>query len=43
MNHLMLHEFHHGLNAALRIERRGVVNDYGDWLAEHVALRETAV
>jgi folate-binding protein YgfZ len=43
MNPLMLHELHHGLHAAF-IELNGaeVVNDYGDWQAEHVALRETA-
>lgn len=50
----MLHEFHHGLGArfaelpTLRsvVTEDGngaqIVNDYGDWLAEHAALRETA-
>jgi folate-binding protein YgfZ len=43
MNSLMLHEFHHGLNARFaELNGAEVVNDYGDWLAEHVALRETA-
>ncbi len=38
-----LHEFHH--NRGARFAETGgaeVVNDYGDWLAEHAALRETA-
>ena len=43
MNPLMLHEFHHSLGAQF-VELNGaeVVNDYGDWLAEHAALRESA-
>ena len=38
----MLREFHHGLGARFA-ELGGAqrVNDYGDWLAEHAALRET--
>jgi folate-binding protein YgfZ len=43
MNPLMLHEFHHGLNARFgELNHAEIVNDYGDWLAEHAALRETA-
>jgi folate-binding protein YgfZ len=43
MNPLMLHEFHHGLGARFtELNNAEVVNDYGDWLAEHAALRETA-
>jgi aminomethyltransferase len=43
MNPLMLHEFHHGLRAQFsELNGAEIVNDYGDWLAEHVALRETA-
>jgi folate-binding protein YgfZ len=40
---LRLHEFHHRLGARF-VEVGGVegVNDYGDWLAEHAALRESA-
>ena len=39
----MLHEFHHGLNARFgELNGAETVNDYGDWLAEHAALRETA-
>ena len=39
----MLHEFHHGLRAQFsELNGAEIVNDYGDWLAEHVALRETA-
>jgi folate-binding protein YgfZ len=43
MNPMMLQEFHQGLGARL-VELNGAqaVNDYGDWLAEHTALRETA-
>jgi folate-binding protein YgfZ len=43
MNPLMLHEFHHSLGAQF-VELNGaeVVNDYGDWLAEYAALRESA-
>ncbi|HEX3855665.1 MAG TPA: glycine cleavage T C-terminal barrel domain-containing protein [Verrucomicrobiae bacterium] len=43
MNPLMLHEFHHGLNARFgELNGAEIVSDYGDWLAEHAALRETA-
>jgi folate-binding protein YgfZ len=43
MNPLMLHEFHHGLNARFgKLNGTEVVNDYGDWLAEHAALHENA-
>jgi len=43
MNPLMLHEFHHGLGARFaELNGAPVVNDYGDWLAEHAALHETA-
>jgi folate-binding protein YgfZ len=39
MNPLMLHEFHHGLGANFgELSGAAVVNDYGDWLAEHAAL-----
>ena len=39
----MLHEFHHGLCAQFsELNDAEVVNDYGDWLAELAALRETA-
>ena len=42
MNPLMLHEFHHSLGAQFaELNGAEVVNDYGDWLAEHAALRET--
>ena len=43
MNPLPLHEFHHGLGARFaEVNGAEIVNDYGDWLAEHKALRETA-
>jgi folate-binding protein YgfZ len=43
MNPLLLHEFHHGLGARFaELNGAEVVADYGDWLAEHAALRETA-
>ena len=43
MSPLMLHEFHHGLNAQFsELNGAEIVNDYGDWLAEHAALRESA-
>ena len=43
MNPLMLHEFHHGLNARFaKLDDAEIVADYGDWFAEHVALRENA-
>jgi folate-binding protein YgfZ len=39
----MLHEFHHGLGARFaELNGAEIVNDYGDWLAEHAALRESA-
>ena len=38
-----LHEFHHGLSARFgELNGAEIVADYGDWLAEHKALRETA-
>jgi folate-binding protein YgfZ len=40
---LFLHEFHHNLGARFAEANGGeVVNDYGDWPAEHAALRESA-
>src|SRR6267142_3092634 len=43
MNPLPLHEFHHGLRAQFtELNGAEVVTDYGDWLAEYAALRETA-
>ena len=40
---MMLHELHHGLGASFgELNGAELVNDYGDWLAEHTALRETA-
>ncbi len=43
MNPLMLHEFHHGLGARFaELNGAEAVSDYGDWLAEHSALRESA-
>ncbi len=43
MNPLLLHEFHHSLNAQFS-ESNGaeIVADYGDWMAEYRALREAA-
>ena len=42
MASLALHEFHHGLNARFtELNSAEVVADYGDWLAEYAALRET--
>jgi folate-binding protein YgfZ len=39
----MLHEFHHGLNARFaELNGAEIVADYGNWLAEHAALRESA-
>ena len=39
----MLHEFHHGLGARFaELNGAEIVTDYGDWLAEHAALRENA-
>jgi folate-binding protein YgfZ len=43
MNPLTLQEFHHSLGARFtELNGAQVVADYGDWLAEHKALRETA-
>jgi folate-binding protein YgfZ len=43
MNPLMLHEFHHHLGARFaELNGAEIVNDYGDWLAEHAALRQSA-
>jgi folate-binding protein YgfZ len=43
MNPLLLHEFHHSLGARFgELNGAVIVNDYGDWLAEHKALRESA-
>jgi folate-binding protein YgfZ len=43
MNPLMLHEFHHGLNARFaELNGAEIVADYGDWLAEHAGLRASA-
>ena len=40
---LLLHEFHHGLGARFAgLNGAEVVNDYGDWLAEHAAVHQTA-
>ncbi len=42
MNPLMLHEFHHNLGARFaELNGTEIVNDYGDWLAEHAALRRS--
>jgi folate-binding protein YgfZ len=43
MESLFLHEFHHNLGARFaEVSGVEVVSDYGDWLAEHAALRENA-
>src|SRR5271169_2433034 len=43
MNPLMLHEFHRSLGARFaELNGAEIVNDYGDWLAEHAALRQSA-
>jgi folate-binding protein YgfZ len=43
MSQLMLHEFHSGLGAKFsELNGAEVVGDYGDWLAEHAALRQNA-
>ncbi len=43
MNPLLLQEFHHSLGATFaELNGAQVVGDYGDWLAEHAALRESA-
>lgn len=40
---LNLHEFHHSLGARFaELNGAEIVADYGDWLAEHRALRESA-
>ena len=39
----MLHEFHHSLGARFaELNGAQIVNDYGDWFAEHAALRQSA-
>ncbi len=44
MSSLSLHEFHSGLNAQFsEINGAEVVAHYGDWLAEHAALKNSAV
>ena len=44
MTPLALHEFHAGLNARFtEVHGQEAVEDYGDWLAEHAALRSSAV
>ena len=43
MNELRLHEFHQRLGARFtEVNGSQAVNDYGDWLAEHAALRHSA-
>ena len=43
MSSLVLHEFHEGLNARFtEVNGLEAVNDYGDPMAEHAALRATA-
>jgi folate-binding protein YgfZ len=43
MGSLFLHEFHHSLGARFTgLNNAEIVNDYGDWLAEHTALRQSA-
>jgi folate-binding protein YgfZ len=43
MNAMSLHEFHAGLNGRFaEVNGCEVVADYGDWLAEHAALRASA-
>jgi len=40
---LQLHDFHDRLGARFSaLDGAEVVDDYGDWLAEHAALRESA-
>ncbi len=42
MGSLFLHEFHHHLGARFaELNGAEIVNDYGDWLAEHAALRRS--
>ena len=44
MNPLMLHEFHHTLGARFaELNGAEVVSDYGNALAEHAALRDSAL
>jgi glycine cleavage system aminomethyltransferase T len=43
MSSLLLHEFHAGLNARFsEVNGTEVVAHYGDWLAEHAALKNSA-
>ncbi len=43
MNKLSLHEFHYRLGARFtEVNGAQAVNDYGDWLAEHAALHQSA-
>ena len=43
MTPLPLHEFHHRLGARFAgLDGAEIVNDYGDWLAEHAALHQSA-
>ncbi len=43
MSPLLLHEFHQGISAQFsELNGAEIVADYGDWLAEYKALRETA-
>ena len=43
MNELSLHEFHYRRGARFtEVNGAQVVNDYGDWLAEHAALHQSA-
>src|SRR5271168_3726098 len=43
MNSLAMHELHESLNARFtEVSGCEVVNDYGDWLSEHAALRGSA-
>jgi folate-binding protein YgfZ len=43
MKQLPLHEFHHSIGANFSgLNGAEIVADYGDWLAEHKALRESA-
>ena len=43
MTPLPLHEFHHRLGARFAgLSGAEIVNDYGDWLAEHAALHQSA-
>src|SRR3984957_13297135 len=43
MNPLLLHEFHHGLNAQFaELKGMEIVADYGNWPAEYNSLREAA-